>query len=318
MINAITAKFAVSSCNEQYMCSYYDIGSKNRTPRLALVGDLYGNELNSMFVLSRLANFLGSIYAGERGAVRLCERVLIVPTLNNLAVIDCEKLSQWADRRKNRLWTAIMEALLELTRTAYYRVNIHQTGLDLEEIPQIRLYAPTDDERATACLFGLPAVIERPVEHEAMSGLTHTWRQYGGENFSIYAGQSGSVQTRHCETIFRSLVGFLNRTGIISGLKSTDEEELSYFGQQQVFMVSAAQAGIFASPLEVGRWVRSGEELGRIYDSFSGEVRERVAVPVTGLLASLRRQPLLDKGELLARILMPNVASCYEPVAGLA
>ncbi|MGB2681834.1 MAG: hypothetical protein WBE39_11030, partial [Candidatus Competibacter sp.] len=155
------------------------------------------------------------------------------------------------------------------------------------------------------------------MDHEVASGLTHAWRDQGGENFSIYAGQSGSVQTQHCETVFRSLVAFLDRTGIISGLHSTDEEELGYFGLRQIVVVSAAQPGIFSSRLEVGRWVRPGEELGQIYDSFSGETREQVAAPVAGLLASLRRQPLLGKGELLARILLPD-AVYREPLDGFA
>lgn len=284
---------------------------------MALVADLHGGDLNGLFVLSRLAAFLRSIRLGERRGLRLRERVVIVPTLNSLDALDPRRLPRRAPGQRRSLWSVIVEALLALTRAAYYRVNIHQASLDLEEIPQIRLYAPSDDERATACLFGLPAVIERPVEHEAASGLTHAWREQGGENFSIYAGQSGSVQTQHCETVFRSLVAFLDRTGTISGLKSTDEEELGYFGLRQIVVVSAARPGIFASPLEVGRWVRPGEELGQIYDSFSGELQERVTAPVAGLLASLRRQPLLGKGELLARILLPG-AACREARASFA
>ncbi|MBL8260756.1 MAG: succinylglutamate desuccinylase [Candidatus Competibacteraceae bacterium] len=316
MINPITSGLAVSGYGG-LLFPYYDIGPRGRAPRLALVADLHGQDLNGLFVLSRLAAFLRSIRLGERRALRLRERIVIVPTINCLESLDPRKLPQRAGGQRRSLWSVIVEALLALTRAAYYRVNIHQVSLDVEEIPQIRLYSPSDDERATACLFGLPAVIERPMEHEAASGLTHAWREQGGENFSIYAGQSGSVQTQHCETVFRSLVAFLDRTGIISGLKSTDEEELGYFGLRQIVVVSAAQPGIFASPLEVGRWVREGEELGQIYDSFSGKAREPVVAPVSGLLASLRRQPLLGKGELLARILLPD-AACREARACFA
>ncbi|HCK82797.1 MAG TPA: hypothetical protein DIC59_15210 [Candidatus Competibacteraceae bacterium] len=289
--------------------AYHDIGPKERAPRLALVADLHGNELNGMFILSRLAAYLRGIRLSDRRGLRLRERIVIVPTINTLEPVDAHKAPQRADTSRRRLlWVEATDAVLALTRTAYYRVDIHQANLDIEEMPQVRLYAPSDDERATACLFGLPAVIERPMEHGAVSGLAHAWRQQGGENFSIYAGQSGSVQTRHCEIVFKALVAFLDRTGIVTGLKSTGADELGYFGLRQICVVSAEQPGIFSSPLEVGRWVRAGEELGQIYDSFSGGVRLRVIAPTTGLLASLRRQPLLGKGELLARILIPEAA----------
>ena len=104
-------------------------------------------------------------------------------------------------------------------------------------------------------------------------------------------------------------MAFLDRTGIVSGLRLADEEEdLRYFSLRQVFVVLAEQPGIFSSRQEVGRWVQAGEELGHVYDSFSGSERGRVVAPVAGLLASLRRQPLLGEGDLVARILMPDRA----------
>lgn len=63
-----------------------DIGPSERTPQLALVADLDSNELNGMFVLSRLAAFLRSIEAGERRELRLRERVVIIPTVDALDI----------------------------------------------------------------------------------------------------------------------------------------------------------------------------------------------------------------------------------------
>jgi predicted deacylase len=232
---------------------------------------------------------------------------MIVPTINWLNANDAENANADLTKLQRRmLWATATKALIALTRAAYYRVDIHQAGLDVEEMPQVRLYAPSDDERATACLFGLPAVIERPLEPSTGSDLVRAWRQQGGENFSIYVGQSGSLQTQHCETLFKALLSFLDRTGVVSGLQpDTEDDELRYFDQRQFFVVLSKQSGIFSSNLKIGQWVRAGAELGRIYDSFTGSGSTRLIAPVTGLLASLRRQPLMCKGELLARILVP-------------
>jgi predicted deacylase len=275
----------------------HDIGSWERAPRLALVANLHGNDLNGMFVLSRLAAFLRSVEAGRRRGLQLHERVVIVPT------VDARRFARgWGGSRYAA--SIVTDRVMEMTRTAYYRVEVRTAGCDLEELPQVWLYAPSDDERASACLFGLPAVVEQPADDGNAGELLRAWRPEGGENFVIHAGQSGHLQTRHCETLFRALAAFLDRTGVIGGLRLVeDEEELHYFDRRQVCDMQAEQSGMFSSTLDVGRWVRAGEELGQVHDSFTGEEQIRITAPVAGLLAGLRRQPLLCKGDLVARIL---------------
>ncbi len=294
-----------------------DLGPGGRTPRLALVTNLDGNELNGMFVLTRLAAFLQSIESGEQDGLRLRERVVIIPAMPDahsaIATIPRQKQLGVVARRRS-LDGAMADTVAALIRAAYYRVDLHSSAPAIEEMPQVRLYAPSDDERASACLFGLPAVIERPAIDDAASGLVRAWRAHGGENFVIHAGQAGRLQTGHCETLFRALAAFLDRTGTVSGLRPVDDDEdLRYFGLQQVVTVVAEQSGLLASRLEVGRWIQAGEVLGLIYDSFTGGIQKQVLAPVAGLLASLRRQPFLRRGDLVARILTPAVAVQRRP-----
>ena len=261
-----------------------------------------------MFVLSRLAAFLRDIDAGQRRGLRLRERVLVLPTVGT----GLEVKGGPAKPSVRNRWD-LTEAVLAVTQMAYYRVAI-QPSPDVEELPQVRLYAPNDDERASACLFGLPAVVERPLEPSHTPPLMSAWRSLGGENFAVFAGQASSLQTSHCESLFQSLVAFLDRTGIVSGLQlADDDEDLRYFGQRQLFALLAEKAGIFSSRHEVGRWVQAGDELGQVYDGFTGGERWRVVAPVAGLLASLRRQPLVREGDLVARILMPQRTTALRP-----
>jgi len=295
---------------------YHDIGPPERPPRLALVAGLHGNELNGVFVLSRLASFLNGIHNGNRSGQHLHERVVIIPAVNVLGVNTRSRTWPFDKIDINRMFPGhaegettqrIAAALLQVTSQAYYRVDIHTSNLDIEEMPQVRLYAPNDDERATACLFGLPAVLERPINRIFTTNLVHAWRDYGGENFVIQCGLAGNLQTAHCETLFRGLVAFLDRTGIVTGLTlAEDEEDLRYFGLHQTFAMLAEHAGIFVSRLEVGRWLQAGDSLGHVYDGFTGDIRTEVIAPVAGLLSSLRRQPLLFEGDMLARILTPG------------
>jgi len=72
----------------------------------------------------------------------------------------------------------------------------------------------------------------------------------------------------------------------------------------QSFALLAEHAGLFVTRLEVGRWIQAGSVVGHVYDAFSGEIRAEVRTPVSGLVSSVRRQPLLIEGDLMIRILM--------------
>jgi predicted deacylase len=297
---------------EDFSLACHDLGDPDRPPRAALVAGIHGNEINGIFVLARLAAYLGRVEAGELPGHLLCERVIVIPGVNVLGINTRSRGWPFDGTDINRMFPGyeagettqrLAAAVLEATRPAYYRIDIHSSNLDFEELPQVRLYDPHDDERASAGLMGLPAVIERPVNLIHTSTLTYAWRHWGGENFVIQAGQAGNLQRQHSERLFRGLVGFLLRTEILEAPElSEEEEDLHYFGPEQEEGLVSEHAGMFVSMLDVGRWVQRGETIGHVYDSFDGGIHAELRAPVSGLLTGLRRQPLLCQGDLVARI----------------
>ncbi len=291
---------------------YHDLGPPGEGPAAALVAGVHGNEVNGVFVLSRLADLLGRAARGEHPSVALHRRVVVVPAVNVLGINTGSRLWPFDDADLNRVFPGdpegapparIARRLLEVTMAARDRVDIHSSNPAFEELPQVRLYAPNDDERASAFLFGLPAVVERPMNAVFTRTLGHAWRRHGGESFVIQAGRAGDLQLAHCERLFQALINFLRHKGVISGGPVTDvDEDVHLFGLHQGCPVISERAGLFVSHLDVGRWVRRGEVLGHVYDPWDGQVLAEVTAPVGGLLSGLRRRPLLCEGDLLARI----------------
>lgn len=291
---------------------HHDFGPSERDPKVALVAGLHGNELNGVFVLSRLAAFLAALANGERTGQRLRDRVIVVPAVNVMGLNPRSRNCPFSNEDLNRqfpgdasgdLSSRVAHAALELTQRAYYRIDIHSSNLDLEELPQVRLYEPNDDERASACLFGLPAVVERPISPVYKTTIAHAWRQRGGENFVLRAGGAGNLQISHCDVLFRALIAFLNRTGVLEGVPLPAEEgDLHYFGLNQTFSLISEHAGFFVSHRRVGPWLQAGDLVGEVYDGFTGEPRAEVRAPMSGLLSALRCQPLLCEGDLVARL----------------
>ncbi len=297
---------------EDFDIPYHDLGPKDEPPRAALVAGIHGNELNGVFVLSRLASFLTEVAEGKKPQQRLRQRVVLIPAVNVLGINLRSRVWPFDKTDINRMFPGYDEgettqriawAVLKATRDAYYRIDVHSSNTAFEELPQIRLYEPSEQERQSALLFGLPAVIERPMNTIFTSTIGHAWRWSEGQNFVIQAGQAGDLQLHHCERLFFSMVAFLQRTGILDGQPLSEEEQDShYFSHNQTFPVISEQAGLFVSRLNVGRWVRAGEPIGYLYDGFYGHIRTEIKAPLSGLLSGIRRQPLLCEGDLVARI----------------
>ena len=298
---------------EDFDIPYHDIGAEHSLPRIALVAGLHGNELNGVFVLSRLAAFFQGVTEGQHPGLRLRERVIIIPAVNILGLNTLDRHWPFDNTDINRMFPGydagettqrIAHAVLEATRPAHYRVDLHSASLDFEELPQVRLYGPTQDEQAIARLFGHPAVIERPTSTILTATIGHAWKAYGGANFVLRAGYAGNLQLSHCEQLFHALVVFLQRTGILQGASAVEEseEDVHYFGVEQTARLVADTAGLFISSLEIGRWLQAGDLIGHVYDGFDGQLRAELKTPVSGLLSGIRRQPLLFEGDLIASI----------------
>lgn len=297
---------------EDFDIPCHEIGPNSPHPAIALVGGLHGDEINGVFILSRLADFLTNVEAGVYKELRLNKRVLIIPAVNVLGVNLRTRTWPFDKSDINRMFPGstigettqrIAYAVLEATRRAEYRIDIHTAGVDFEEVPQVRLYGPSESERETARLFALPAIMERSLSPVFTTTLMSSWKVWPGESFMLRVGQAGTVQLDHCQRVFRALVSFLGRCGVLEGVKlSVDDEEICCFDKASAHRIYAEKAGTFVSDRQVGRWVRAGQELGYIYDSFNGNVIEKVVSPVAGLLSGIRRHPLLFEGDLLLRV----------------
>lgn len=296
---------------EVFDIPYHDVGPAGERPRVALIAGIHGNELNGVFVLARLADLLHCAWRGDHPRYRLKARAVVIPAVNVLGVNTGSRVWPFDRTDINRMFPGneagettqrIAYRVITATRDAYYRVDVHSSSLEFEELPQVRLYEPNDDERASAFLFGLPAIVERPMNTTFSSTVGHAWRWHGGENFVLQAGQAGGLQLHHCERLFNALVSFLLRTGVLEGEPFDEEEDTHLFGLRQTLPLISETAGLFVSHLPVGRWVQASETIGHVYDAFEGVPLTEVRAPVSGLLSGVRRQPLLCEGDLIARI----------------
>ncbi|MGM0676202.1 succinylglutamate desuccinylase/aspartoacylase family protein [Ectothiorhodospira marina] len=259
----------------------HDLGPAERRPRVALVNPGGETNINGQFVLGRLSAFLKSLESGEAARGRLQERILIAP---------CPEPDQ-------------AEIVAQQTRQAFYRVEVSHGADGMDALPQVSLIDPSDDERASACLFGLAAVIEHPGHMNGGLPWLPAWREAGGENLYLQAGRAGELQPALCERLFRALVTFLTHTEIIREISLAEEEDdLHYFGEKQLFELTSDARGLFVFRQDPGHWLHGGDLIGYLYDRDNGALIKELKTPVSGLLTSIRRNPLVEAGSPVATV----------------
>ncbi|TVQ71914.1 MAG: succinylglutamate desuccinylase [Chromatiaceae bacterium] len=259
----------------------HDLGPADRRPRVALVNPGGEANVNGQFVLGRLSAFLKSLETGESARGRLRKRILIAP---------CPHADQ-------------ADSVAEQTRQAFYRVEVGHGTDGMDALPQVSLMDPSDDERASACLFGLAAVIEHSGRMNDDSPWLPAWQEAGGENLYLKAGRVGELQPALCERLFRALVNFLTHAEVIQEISLAEEEDdLHYFGQNQIFELTSDARGLFVFRQDPGRWLHGGDLIGYLYDRDTGALIKEFKTPVSGLLTSIRRNPLVETGSPVATV----------------
>lgn len=302
-------------CREDFDIPFHQIGDASRPFSVAFVAGLHGNELNGVFVLSRLADYLHDVAGGLIPGIQLKGRVLIVPAVNVLGLNTRMRLWPFDKTDINRMFPGydlgettqrIASAVLRATSEAPMRVDIHTGNIDFEELPHLRLYEPNAEEKRQAAWFGFSTVVESRIKNILTVSLIQAWKRLGGVNFILRGGRGGDVQLHHCERMFQAILDFLHHAGILAGKElSETEEDQHYFSPKQSFRVITERAGFFVSKMEVGAWLKAGDRIGYLYDGFTGKIRQEVHAPVGGLLLGLRRQPLVFEGDLIARVQRP-------------
>jgi predicted deacylase len=75
-------------------------------------------------------------------------------------------------------------------------------------------------------------------------------------------------------------------------------------GDQDVLRLRAERGGFFLPLKLAGERVKEGEVLGEVVDGVTGDLRERVEAPMSGLLLAMREQPMVYPGTLVARLVV--------------
>lgn len=279
---------------------------KPATARLSVVTGTHGDELEGQYICYELARRLNA------GSEFLHGIVDIYPALNPLGIDMSMRLIPKKDLDLNRCFpgnsqgqmteryaAAIVDDLLGSDLV----LDIHASDMFVRELPQVRISQEFSDVLmpfAKQMNVDMIWINKTDVVHEAT--LAHTLNTIGVPTMVVELGLGIRIDRTFGNQIVDGIFKLMSEMGIWTGpVAETHMPVVSSDGE--VEFIRSNRAGIFLPAIEHNHYIIPGQVIGTLVNPYTGETCEEIRCKKGGLLFSLRVNPMVYEGSLIARVL---------------
>lgn len=274
-----------------------------------IVGALRGNEIQQLYVCSKLIKALGELERQCR--ISYNHEIMVVPCVNPFS-INIGKHFWSADNRDiNRDFPGnpsgeptqrLAAELLSKVSGFQYGIQFSSFYIQGDFIPHVRLMETGRENKSLANLFGLPYVMVRKPRPFEETTLNYSWQMNNTIAFSLYTSATEHLDEESANIAVASVLRFLSRMGIIKyqchgGYIATTMDE------EGLMPVTAGVGGIYKRLKKPGDEVVQGEVMAHILHPYEGTVLEEVKAPSNGIVFFAHGSPLASENLVLFKLI---------------
>jgi uncharacterized protein len=269
-------------------------------PTVAIVAGLHGNELNGIHSLNMLTSALRM--------QKLKGSVLLFPLVNTFGADEGSKRWPLDDQDINKTFPGdaegtpterICAALLEATKEAEVCIDVHSGAAHVREYPQVRCPL-SGREVELARAMKMPVIWRRAGEHFRVTGLVGAWRARGQTALHVIGGRGITLDTALSTTMAACLSNLLSALGMMRSMMKV--QTIADVTSSEIMTHRAGCGGFFVPEVRVGDLVEPGRLLGYLQAPIGGDRLDEIRTEKTGVVMTLRANPMTFAQELLARI----------------
>lgn len=300
--------------------NFYSIVFGSGEPEAAVTCGFYGDEHNGLYVCHQLIGFLRDVESGQNPRWKLNGRVRLMPALNPLGTLTDRRFWPFDQRDINRSFPGlplgetterIAASVLCALAACDFCIDLYCGTRFFNELPQLRLYESIEVPQDQAESFDLPLIWRRNTTPLTSGTLAHNLNLRGIPTFVLKFGGANRINKFFCRWVFAGILKFLAKAGILSGVG--DESRFTPHGLEhllpsrtiwpdQVTSLVSEDAGLFVADAIVGERLEEGDAIGRILDPIGGTLISEIVAPRPGILFTIRINPILYTGSLIARV----------------
>lgn len=274
--------------------------------RLCVATGTHGDELEGQYVAWKLARLL------EENRGHLHGTVDIYPALNPLGISTMTRGIPQCDLDMNRTFPGsehgsmsefVAARIIRDMTGADVCIDIHASNIFLRELPQVRINENTAEELVPlARRLNMNLIWIHAAATVLESTLAHSLNAVGTHTLVVEMGVGMRLTRSYGDQLITGILSLMSSLGMWDApVMPVAPPIVSSDGF--VSFVNAGCAGIFIPAVDHAAHVERGQMLGRVVDPLTGDVRETLKSPASGLLFTLREYPVVYEGSLIARIL---------------
>jgi len=268
------------------------VSGKREGPRLFVCGAIHGDEINGVEIIRRLL--------AHKSLKKLRGTLVAVPVVNVHGFIahsrylpDRRDLNRSFPGNENGSLTSRLANLFtqEIVDKCTHGIDLHTASGHRFNLPQIRAYLENEETFRLAQTFGSPVIVNANIR----DGSLRQAAVDGGKPFLLY--EAGEVLRFDEFSIRLGVAGILSVMRVLGMLRGRPyKSRFQPFVAYSSTWIRAPQSGVLRVDCSLGSLVSKGDRLGRISDPM-GEGEKEVTAPTEGVIISVLRLPLVNKGD---------------------
>ncbi len=273
------------------------ISGKTRGPRLFVSGVIHGDEINGVEIIRRLL--------AHKSLLKLRGTLVAVPVVNihgfishNRYLPDRRDLNRSFPGNEHGSLASRLARLFsdEIVEKCTHGIDLHTASGHRFNLPQIRACLNNDETAKLAGAFGAPVILNSNVR----DGSLRQSAVESGKPFLLYeAGEALRFDEFSIRLGVAGIISVMRTMGMLKGRPY--KARFNTVIADSSTWVRAPRSGILKADCQIGGHVEKGDRLARISGPM-GEDEKTVKSPVSGIIISNIRLPLVNKGDALFHI----------------
>ena len=265
---------------------------------VCIVGSMRGNEYQQIFVCSELIRKLEILE--EKGKIAPGKKITVIPCANPYSVNVKKRFWTIDNTDINRMFPGydqgettqrIAGGIFEKIRDYRYGIQFASFYMPGEFVPQVRMMKTGSEDIELAKLFGLPYVVLHNPRPFDTATLNYNWQIWDTDAFSIYTTSTSDINKESAEQAVLAVLSFLSKCGIIN-YRGYDGYISRVVDSKDFLNLRTRHSGFFMGNVRAGQRVKRDQELARITDPYTGQVRQVITSPIDGVTAFVHNETL--------------------------